>query len=166
MRDKAPEVARVIEPPQMHQLVNQHVIAHRVGHQYKTPVETDVAGWRARSPTRPLIPYADARHCQTMMRGEAAQLLRQLAGRLPTEFSDCFRPVPDAVRATFAYLRPLPLNPGPLLFGEQLGMSAGSPSRNGDTNTSVGPYPYDVASSGRMADEIHERITIVLRHGS
>ena len=42
VRDKAPEMARVIEPSQMHQLVNQHVVAHRVGHQHKTPVETDV----------------------------------------------------------------------------------------------------------------------------
>src|SRR5688500_9671586 len=67
MCDKAPEMARVIETPQMHQLVNQHIVAHRVGHQHKTPVETDMTGWRARSPTRALIPYADARHCQPMM---------------------------------------------------------------------------------------------------
>ena len=43
--DKAPEMARVIEPSQMHKLVDEHVIAHRFGHQHKTPVETDVAGW-------------------------------------------------------------------------------------------------------------------------
>src|SRR5688500_17743527 len=42
VRDKAPEMARVIETAQMHQLVNQHVVAHRIGHQHKTPVETDV----------------------------------------------------------------------------------------------------------------------------
>ena len=101
-----------------------------------------------------------------MMRGEAPQPLWQLAGRLPAEFSDDFWRIAGAVRSVFGDLRPLPLDPSLLLFGEQLGIPAGSPTRNGDTDTSVSPYPYDVASSGRMADEIHERITIVLRHES
>lgn len=101
-----------------------------------------------------------------MMRSEAPQSLWQLAGGLSAEFSDRFWRIAGAVRVAFADLCPLPLDPGLLLFGEQLGIPAGSPTRNGDTDTSVRPYPYDIASSGRMADEIHERITIVLRHGS
>ena len=44
VRNETPEVARVIEPPQMHQLVDQNVFAHGVGHQDETPVETDVTG--------------------------------------------------------------------------------------------------------------------------
>src|SRR5688500_18595034 len=101
-----------------------------------------------------------------MMRGEAPQSLGQLASGLPTECSDGFRRMAGAVRSAFADLRPLPLDPSLLLFGEQRCIPAGSPSRNGDTDTSVRPYPYDIAPSGRMADEIHERITIVLRHES
>jgi hypothetical protein len=166
VRDQAPEMARVIETPQMHQLVNEHVVAHRVRHQHKTPVETDVTGRGARSPTRALIPYADARHCQPMLRGKVPQSLWQLAGGLPAEFTDGFWRIAGAVRSAFADLRPLPLDPRLLLFGEQRGIPAGSPSRDGDTDTSVRPYPYDISPSGRMADEIHERITIVLRHES
>src|SRR5688572_31466655 len=100
-----------------------------------------------------------------MMRGEASQSLWQLAGCLPAEFSDGFWRIGGAVGAAFTDLRPLALDPRLLLFGEQLGIPAGSPTRNGNTHTSVGPYPYDIASSRRMANEIHERITIVLRHG-
>ena len=70
VRDKPPEVARVIKPAQMHQLVNQDVLAHGVGHQDEAPVEADVTRWRARSPARSLIPDADARHVQ-------AKLVRQ-----------------------------------------------------------------------------------------
>jgi len=47
MCDKAPEVARMVEPPEMHQLVNQHILADVVWHQYEPPVETDVTGRRA-----------------------------------------------------------------------------------------------------------------------
>jgi len=47
LRNEAPEVARVIEPPQVHQLVDQDVFADGLGHQDETPVETDVTGRRA-----------------------------------------------------------------------------------------------------------------------
>ena len=165
VRDQAPEMARVIEAPQMHQLMNQHVFAHRVGHQHETPVEADVTRWRARSPTRALIPYADTRHYQAVMRREPTQLLGQLACRLPPELQDRVRRMGDAVGAAFANLRSLALDPRALLFGEQLGISAGSPSRNGDTDASIGPYPYDIAPGRRVADEIHERINIQCSRG-
>ena len=42
VRDEAPEMARMIESPQMHQLVDEHVLAHGVGHQDETPVQADV----------------------------------------------------------------------------------------------------------------------------
>jgi hypothetical protein len=44
VRDEVPEVARVIEPPQMHQLMDQDVLADALGHQDETPVEADVTG--------------------------------------------------------------------------------------------------------------------------
>lgn len=41
--DEAPEVARVIEAAQVHQLVYEYIIAHLVGHQNQAPVQADVA---------------------------------------------------------------------------------------------------------------------------
>ena len=42
VRDETPEMARVIEAPQMHEFVDQHVVANRVRHQYEPPIEADV----------------------------------------------------------------------------------------------------------------------------
>lgn len=93
-------------------------------------------------------------------------MLGQLTRRLPPQCGERFRRVREAMRAVFADLRPLTLDPRPMLLSEQLGKAAGSPTRNGDADTSIGPYADDIAPGGRMADEIHERINIVLRHGS
>ena len=83
MCDKAPEVARMVEPPEMHQFVNQHVVPDAVGLQYEPPVQANVTGRRAGSPSRALITYADARHMNAMMLGEAQQLRGQLVSGLP-----------------------------------------------------------------------------------
>lgn len=164
--DQAPEMARMIEPPQMHQLVNQHVVAHAVGHQYESPVEADVTRRGTGAPTRALIPYADARHTQAMVRGKPPQLIRQLEGRSAPQCSDRFRCVCEPARSGRVQLCLLTLNPGTLLLGEQLRVAARSPSRNGDTDASVGADTDDVTSSRRMADEFHETMHIVPRHES
>ena len=166
MCDKAPEVARVVEPSQMHQLVNQHIVADGVWHQYEPPVQTDVTGRRAGSPSRLLIAYADARHLKSMMFGEPQQLDGQLARGLPPQLRDGLGTVGRSLCGELADMRPLTLDPGTLLLGEELGVAAGSPPRNGDTDTSVRAHPDNISSGSRMADEIHERITIGLRHGS
>ena len=166
MRDQTPEMARVIEPTQVHQLVNQHVVAHAVGHQYQTPVQADMTRWRARSPARPLVTYAHTRHLQPVMCSQLHQARRQIARGLPSQIPDGLWGIREAARRASKDLRALPLDPGTLLGGEQLRVAAGSPSRNGNADTSIGSYPDYVASSRGMAHEIHERITIVLRHGS
>ena len=51
MCDEPPEMPRMIEPPQMHQLVNQHVLAHGVRHQHETPVQADVTRSVSTSPS-------------------------------------------------------------------------------------------------------------------
>jgi hypothetical protein len=166
VRDETPEVARVIEPPQMHQLVDQDVLAHRLGHQDEAPVETDVTGRRARSPARPLIPYADTRHLKAMVLGQAEQLRGQVASGLPAQLSHSLWSVGWTPRRAFLYPCFLTLNPGALLLGKQLGVAAGSPSRNGDADASVRTNPNEIPSCSRMTDEFHETIDIVLRHGS
>lgn len=166
MRDEAPEMAGVIETTEVHQFVNQHILADRVRHQYEPPIQANQTGRRAGSPSRALITYADTRHMKSMMFGEAQQLRRQLADGLTPQFLDCLGTVDRSVGGSLTDPRALTLDPGTLLLGEQLGVAAGSPSRNGDTDTSVGAYPDDIAPGSRMADEIHETITIVLRHRS
>lgn len=118
LRNEAPEVPRVIEPPQMHQLVNQNVFTDGLGHQDETPVETDVTGRRARSPARPLIPYADTRHLKAVMVGQAKQLGGQIARGLPAQLLHILWSVAEAQRRAFLYPRFLTLNPGALLLGK------------------------------------------------
>ena len=43
LRHQLPELRRVIEALEVHQLVNEDVVAYRRGHLHETPVETDVA---------------------------------------------------------------------------------------------------------------------------
>jgi hypothetical protein len=164
--NEAPEMPRVIEPSQMHQLVNQYIVADAVGHQNESPIQADVTGGRAGSPARALIPDAHARHLHTVVFGQEQQAPWKLARRLPAQLPDRLGAVTLAVRGTFAHAGPLALDPGTLLFGEKLGLTAGSPSRNGDTNAAIGPHLDDISPGRRMADEIHETITIVRRHRS
>jgi hypothetical protein len=42
--DQLPESRRVIHPLQVHQLVDDHVVADRLGHVDEPPIEADVAG--------------------------------------------------------------------------------------------------------------------------
>ena len=165
-RNEAPEMARVIQPPQMHQLVNKDVLTHGLGHQYETPVQADVAGGRTRSPAGTLIPYADARHLKTVMLGQAEQVRGKFARGLAAQLFHSLGRVSETPRRAFLNLCPLALNPGALLLGKQLGVAAGSPPRNCDADTSVRPYANDISPGPRMADEFHETTVIVLRHGS
>jgi hypothetical protein len=62
--DERPEGPRVVEPPQMHQLVDQDIVAHRRGHQDEPPVQADETVASARAPARALVANADAAHAQ------------------------------------------------------------------------------------------------------
>ena len=101
-----------------------------------------------------------------MMFGKLQQVDWQLARGLPSQILDGLGTVGRSMCSELADMRPLTLDPGTLLLGEELGVAAGSPPRNGDTNTSVRAHPDDITPGSRMADEIHQRTTIVLRHGS
>ena len=166
VRDETPEMARVIETPQMHEFMNQHVIANRVRHQYEPPIEADVTRRRAGSPPRTLIAYADARDMESVMLSQAPQVRGELARGLSPQLRDGVGAIRWGLGGSFQGLRALTLDPRAVLLGKQLGVLAGSPSRKGDTDSSVGAHPDHIASGCGMADEIHERITIVLRHGS
>jgi len=124
VRNESPEMTRVIETPQMHELVYQHVVADRVRHQYEAPIEADVARGRTGSPPRALVSYADAGHVKTMMLSKAQQLRGKLAGCLPPQLLDGVRTVGGRLRGPFERLRALTLDPRAVLLGKQLGMAA------------------------------------------
>src|SRR5215471_122951 len=78
LRDKPPELRRMIEPSQVHQLVNEHVIAHPGGHVDQAPVQADVSRWGARTPTPSLIANADPPDGETERRRQFEKPGRQL----------------------------------------------------------------------------------------
>ncbi len=99
------------------------------------------------------------------MRREALEVPGQFARRLSSPLFDGLGRVVGPLGIYFADVRPLSLNPRALLLGKQLRMSTGAPARHRNTDTSVRPDADDIASGARVADEFHETITIVLRHG-
>ena len=77
--DKTPVCPGVIHPPQVHQLMNQYVIAHEGWHQEQPPVQADVTVAAAGTPPRVLITHADSRHRESMQGGKLQQACWQLA---------------------------------------------------------------------------------------
>ena len=101
-----------------------------------------------------------------MVLGQAQQLARELTdGPLP-QLLDSLRAMGRRLRGPFQGLSALTLDPRAVLLGKQLRMAAGPPSRKCDADSSVRPDANHISSGFGMTDEIHERITIVLRHGS
>jgi hypothetical protein len=99
---------------------------------------------------------------KVVMRGDPAQMRRQLACGLPPELRYRFRTERGALRGVLAHFRALALDPRALLLGKQFGMTAGPPLWNGDAHGSVRPDANNISPRPRMSDEFHERITIVL----
>ncbi len=87
-----PECRRMIHPLQVHQLVNEHVIADPVRHLQEPPVQADVPARRTRSPTPALIPDADARHRDAVTRRQLQQPRRELAPRPRAQLARFARP--------------------------------------------------------------------------
>ena len=84
-RHEPPVRRRVIEPLEVHELMNDHVVAHPVGHGDEPPVEADVTVPPAGTPARALIADADARDAQAVLIGELPQPNRELRSRLRAE---------------------------------------------------------------------------------
>ena len=61
-----PEAGRMVHLQEMCQLVNDDVVADRIGHQHEPPVQTDEPFRRTRSPTPPLIANADLGNHESM----------------------------------------------------------------------------------------------------
>src|SRR6266516_4730047 len=67
--DPVPITARMIHLPQMHQLVKNDVIAHKVRRLDQAPVQRNRPFHRTRSPARSLIAHRDAADGELVARG-------------------------------------------------------------------------------------------------
>src|SRR5690349_9465632 len=84
-RHQGPEPPRVVLLAQVHQLVQQDVLAYVRRHLHEPEVQRDRAGPRARTPSRTLIPDAHACHGQAVFRRQRDQTRRKIAARPPDE---------------------------------------------------------------------------------
>ena len=80
--DEAPVRRRMVHPVQMHQFVDQNVIAHRCRHQHQSPVQADMTVTPAGTPPRSLIAHADACHGEPVLRCQFEQSCGQIAACL------------------------------------------------------------------------------------
>ena len=99
------------------------------------------------------------------MSRQPVQLRRQLDRGLTLQLGESFRRICEPQIAALPRAGALLVDPGALLFGEQLGMTLRTAARNGDPDTSVGSNADNITTGARMADDFHVRITIVRRHG-
>ena len=79
--DQAPEASRVILLLQMHQLMQEDVVAHVRRHLHEPIVQGNPSGARARSPSRPLISNRQSRDLEAMLGGERMEPAAQVITR-------------------------------------------------------------------------------------
>jgi hypothetical protein len=150
-----PEFRRVIEPLQVHQLVDHHVVAHPRGHPHQTPVQADVTAPRARTPPPALIPDADPRHREAVRQSQVKQTFRKLA-----RCARSLRPFDFGIRARRRDRtpglnpQPLPLDPSPLILCELARLPLRSTARNRDADRTVVAHGDDVSPRARVPHEL------------
>ena len=84
-RNEFPVRRRVIHPLEVHELVDDDVVAHPIGHRRESPVEAYMTVSTARTPPRALIADADARDAQAMLIGKLPQSNGELRSGLYPE---------------------------------------------------------------------------------
>src|ERR1043166_2455251 len=156
--NEPPELPRVIEPAQMHELMDEHVVPHPIGHQHQTPVKTDVPVRRARSPTPALVADADSRHPQVVPARELQQPRRQLPPRAVQGAATVG--VGHARRLAAVGFEPpaLLLNPGVEAAEKRARLPHGSPARQRDADAAVVAHRNHVTAGAWMSDEYRRRI--------
>ena len=148
-RDQSPVHRGVVEPLEVHELVNHHVVAHPVGHCNQSPVQADVSITAARTPSRPLISNADSRHPQAVLLGKRLQPCRQFLVRLRLE--------PLAIVGGKPHIPQhgaLALNPLDMSACEGIGFPLRASARNRDAQAAVVLHAQQVAARATMADEV------------
>ncbi len=150
-----PECRRVIHPLQVHQLVDEHVIADPVRHLQEPPVQADVPARRTRSPTRALIPDTDARHRDTVTRRQLQQPCRELEPRPRAQLARFVvgRHPPGRTGPRDNDTRQLLVDPRPFAFRKGFRLALGTPARNRHPDRSVGSHADQVPPRLRMPNK-------------
>ena len=146
---ESPEADRVVWLAQVHQLVNEDVLADFWRHEQETVVERDVAAGRARTPARTLIADGHPAHGETVLRGQREQLRPQLPRCL---FSQRLLDVRGPTRGQD--LRSLPPCPVEMSIRKPHRLALGSASRDGDAQIAVRPDAQHIAPRMADADEV------------
>lgn len=158
--DEAPIGAGMIEPPQVHQFVHEHVVAHLGRHQDQTPVERDVTVTTARSPSRALIADAHPRHVQAVLGGELEQTRRQLPPRaLAVGVALVEGQYGGREARTFAG------NPVEMTVEKSVGLAARSPPWDRHAHAPIMIEAKQVSPCSSMAHEIDTRRLACWREG-
>ena len=148
-RHQAPICGRVIEPLEVHQLMNHHVVPHPFGHGDESPIEADVTVPPAGSPSCALISNADPRDAQAVFVGELVQPCRQLQFCLGAQSLT----IVDG-KAIARQPRALTLNPFKVASCEGIGFSPRAPARNGHAHTTIEFDSEQISARPTMAHEI------------
>jgi hypothetical protein len=151
-RDQTPVGRRMIEPLEVHQLMDHHVVPHPRWHRDEAPVEADVAVAPAGSPSRPLVANADTRHRQAVRVSQFQQSPRQLGVRLHLKPLSIVNGQAPA-RQNGA----LPHDPFHVTLREGIGLSTRSAARNRDAEATVGFDAEQVSPGPAMPHEIDRR---------
>src|SRR5581483_986674 len=145
----------MIHALEMHQFVDQYVVADPIGHRDQPPVQTDVAVRRTRSPAPPLIANADSRNRQAVLRGEFEQPRREdlLRARDIVRIRRDDDVGRDRLRG-----EPMSLltDPRLLAFDKRRCFSFRSPPRNGDAHAPIRPNANDVTPRARMTHKVDQ----------
>jgi hypothetical protein len=164
LRDELPELPRVIHAPEVHELVDHHVVANPWRHAHQPPVQADVSGRRARSPAPALIANADPRDGQAVRGGQLQQPRRQLTLRpracFTLEMLGCRRNPRCSVALQ---LLPLFLDPAAKPARKGPRFAHRSPARQRDAYAAVLSDRDHVAARTRMARENDGRISSLQR---
>ena len=139
----------MVHSPQVHQLVNEHVLADEVRHQQEPPVQADVTVATTGAPTRALVADTDTRHGETMLRGQRQQTCRQFAA------SSIAKRALVIDRSILACQpRALPGDPLSVPAGKRLRLAPRAAARNRNADTSVCIHPQHVSTRAAMSNEI------------
>ena len=139
----------MIEFLEMYELVNHHVVAYPVGHGDQPPVQADVSVSSARTPSRPLVSNADARHAKPVLIGQGEESRRQFLERLRLQ--------PMTILSREPYLvehRALSLHPLDVTACEGIGLPLRAAARNRDAEPSVLFDAQQIPAGSAVADEV------------
>ncbi len=141
---------RMVHPAEVHELVNQDVVAHGWRHEDEPPVECDVSVPPARSPPRALIADAHSREAGDAVLGrEFPDSDRQFSGR-PRPQGDPF----CGVDGRSGYPGALGADPLEVTCGKRLGLAFRTAARDRHPQLAVGFNPKKISPGASVADEI------------